>query len=328
MSKEKFVFNPNTLRYEKIRIPVGKRILLVTGYLLSTATLGFIAFFFLSSSIPSLNFKEKELKQELTQMEIKFQLLNSQLDKMNSVLENIHQRNANIQEIVFGTEPLDENVWNGGIGGHQQYNELINFNSKDLLIQTLNKADQLSRKLTLQSKELDELEKMTVEREEMLSSLPSIKPVQEDKLKRKVKYLSGFGMRMHPIHKIPKFHEGIDFTAPSGTNIQATGNGTVIRVEKRSTGYGYNVMIDHGYDYKTLYAHMSEIYVKKGQKVKKGELIGLIGDTGSSTAPHLHYEVRYKDKAVNPIQFVMDGLSPEEYDQLVKMASESNKSLD
>ncbi|GAA5219734.1 M23 family metallopeptidase [Membranihabitans marinus] len=328
MSKEKFVFNPHTLRYEKVKVPFSRKIFIALGFLLSAIVLGFATFFFLSSSIPSLNFKEKELKKELTQMEIKFKLLNSQLGKMSSVLENLHQRNSNIQEIVFGTEPLDANVWNGGIGGHQQYNELINFNSKDLLIETLNKADQLSRKLTLQSKELDDLEKKTIEREEMLNSLPSIKPVQEDKLKRKVKYLSGFGMRLHPIHKIAKMHEGIDFTAPSGTKIQATGNGTVIRVEKRSTGYGYNVMIDHGYDYKTLYAHMKEIYVKKGQKVKKGELLGLIGDTGSSTAPHLHYEVRYKDKAVNPIQFVMDGLSPEEYDQLVKMASESNKSLD
>ena len=169
---------------------------------------------------------------------------------------------------------------------------------------------------------------MTIERENLLNSTPSIKPVQQNKLARKLNYLSGYGMRIHPIYKIPKFHRGIDFTAPEGTKIQATGDGVIKRVEKKSTGYGLNVLIDHGHDYETLYAHMHEILVKEGQKVKKGEVIGLIGDTGTSTAPHLHYEVHYKGEAVNPIQYVMDGLSPEEYNQLVQKAAESNKSLD
>lgn len=328
MSKEKFVFNPHTLRYEKARTSLTLKALKAIGFLTLSLIIGFFSFYFLSSRIPGVNFKEKELKKELKQMEIKFNLVQDQLSMMNSVLENIHSRNSNIHKIVFGTEPMDNNVWNGGVGGHQQYSDLINFDSKDLIVSTLNKADRLSRKLTLQSKELDKLEDMTIEREEILHSTPSIKPVREDKLKRNLQYLSGFGMRMHPIHKIAKFHQGIDFTAPEGTKIQATGNGVISRVEKKSTGYGLSVMIDHGHDYETLYAHMKEIFVKEGQKVEKGELIGLIGDTGTSTAPHLHYEVRYKGEPVNPVQYVMDGLTPEEYAKLIKLASESNKSLD
>jgi len=328
MNKEKFVFNPDTLQYDKVKQSPTKTILKALAFLVISSVTGFFGFIILSKHIPELNLKEQELKRELEQMKVKYNLLNDRMTTFNDVLENIHLRNSNIHQIVFGTKPMDDNIWEGGIGGHRQYNELINFETKDLLINTLNKADAISRKMNLQAMELDKLEEMTIEREKMLHSTPSIKPVQETHLARDIKYLSGFGMRMHPIYKIPRFHNGIDFSAPEGTKIQATGDGIVKKVEKKSTGYGLNIKIDHGYGYETLYAHLNEILVKEGQKVKKGEVIGLIGDTGSSTAPHLHYEVHYQNKAVNPIQYVMDGLTPEEYDALVKMASESNKSLD
>jgi len=328
MNKDKFVFNPDTLQYDKVTHSPSKTILKALAFLVISTITGFLGFTYLSKHVPELNLKEQELSRELEQMKVKFNLVNERLDILNNVLENIHERNSNIHQIVFGTKPIDDNIWNGGIGGHRQYNELINFETKSLLVNTLNKADAISRKLNLQTMELDKLEEMTMEREKMLHSTPSIKPVQETHLARDIKYLSGFGMRVHPIYKIPRFHSGIDFSAPEGTKIQATGDGVVKQVEKKSTGYGLNIMIDHGYGYETRYAHMNEILVKEGQKVKKGEVIGLIGDTGSSTAPHLHYEVHYNGKPVNPIQYVMDGLTPEEYDALVKMASESNKSLD
>lgn len=328
MNKDKFVFNPDTLQYDKVKHSPSKTILKALAFLVISAVTGFFSFTYLSKHVPELNLKEQELNRELEQMKVKFNLVSERLDILNNVLEDIHERNSNIHQIVFGTKPMDDNIWNGGIGGHRQYNELINFETKGLLVNTLNKADAISRKLNLQTLELDKLEEMTIEREKMLHSTPSIKPVQQTHLARDIKYLSGFGMRMHPIYKIPRFHSGIDFSAPEGTKIQATGDGVVKHVEKKSTGYGLNIMIDHGYGYETRYAHMNEILVKEGQKVTKGEVIGLIGDTGSSTAPHLHYEVHYKGKPVNPIQYVMDGLSPDEYDALVKMASESNKSLD
>ncbi len=328
MNREKFVFNPETLQFDKVKKSTSKTLLKVCAFLLFAGFTGYFSFNYIGSFIPELNLEEQRLNEELEQMKIKFNMVNERMTTLNSVLENIHHRNSNIHEILFGTKPMDDNVWNGGIGGHRQYDELIDYDTKDLLVSTLNNVDALSRKLSLQSIALDKLEKMTIERENILNSTPSIKPVQENKLARDLTYLSGFGMRIHPIYKIPKFHKGIDFTAPEGTKIQATGDGVVELVEKKSTGYGLNVTINHGHGYETRYAHMHEILVKEGQKVKKGEVIGLIGDTGTSTAPHLHYEVHYNGKAVNPIQYVMDGLTPTEYSQLVKMAAESNKSLD
>jgi len=156
----------------------------------------------------------------------------------------------------------------------------------------------------------------------------TIKPVQEDKLKRKLRHMSGYGIRIHPVHKVNKFHKGIDFTAPKGTAIQATGNGVVKRVQKKKFGYGNNIIIDHGFGYTTLYAHMAELHVKRGDKVTKGQKIGTIGNTGTSTAPHLHYEVRINDRPVNPIDYCMDGLSPEEYKELVQRAATENQSFD
>ena len=175
---------------------------------------------------------------------------------------------------------------------------------------------------------LDTLSQIAHIHEDRLASIPSIKPIQEDKLKRKVRHLSGYGMRIHPVHKVKKMHKGIDFTAPKGTAIQATGNGVVKKVEKKRTGYGTSILIDHGYGFSTLYGHLNEVSVKKGQQVKKGEVIGKVGSTGTSTAPHCHYEVRINDVAVNPIDYCLDGLSPEEYQLLVRMAHEENHSFD
>ena len=182
--------------------------------------------------------------------------------------------------------------------------------------------------MVMQSKSLDTIVNMAREKEKMLASIPSMKPVRSDKLARKVRLLSGFGRRIHPIYKVPKMHYGIDFTAPRGTPIQATGDGVVVKVENKRTGYGRNVVIDHGYGYKTLYAHMQDVHVKKGQKVIRGQQIGTVGNSGSSTAPHCHYEVMLKGEKVNPIHYVMDGLSPDQYQELVKASEMSNQSFD
>ena len=168
---------------------------------------------------------------------------------------------------------------------------------------------------------------MAEDKEKMLASIPSIKPVRSDKLNRGVKLLSGFGYRLHPIHKIRKMHQGIDFSAPRGTAIQATGDGVVEAVKYKKSGYGIHVIIDHGYGYKTLYGHMSKVDVQTGQKIKKGQKIGSVGSTGTSTAPHCHYEVHYKGKAVNPIDYVLDGLTPKEYQELVRLAELDNQSF-
>ena len=327
MKKEKFVYNPKTLTFEKYRKPLAARIWNFLGFIILVGTLAFGLNIIITNYFPSL--KEQSLVREMDQMKIKYSALNEQLEMMSKVLDNIQDRDANVHRMIFGIDPIDQDVWNAGVGGHNPYAELTNYkNSGDLLMGTLQKADQLARQLTLQSRSLDSLEFVAGEKEAYFNAIPSIKPVRSDQLKRKIKYLSGFGMRLHPIHKIPKMHEGLDFTAPKGTPIQATGDGIVIRARKDKSGYGNNILIDHGYGYTSLYAHMKDMDVTVGNHVKKGQKIGTIGNTGTSTAPHLHYEIRYKDKAINPIHYCMDGLTPEEYEEMVHLASEANKSFD
>jgi len=193
--------------------------------------------------------------------------------------------------------------------------------------EALGKIDILSRQLALQSKSLDTIQDLARNQEKMLASMPSIKPVREDKLQKSIGTLSGFGYRIHPVFKFKKFHSGLDFPARVGTPIQATGDGVVVETGWHQ-GYGNCVKISHGFGYETLYAHMNKITVRKGEKVKKGNRIGEVGDTGLSTAPHLHYEVHYKGNPVNPINFCMDKLTPQEYQQLVAAANVANQSLD
>ena len=273
--------------------------------------------------------KEIAMEKELNTMQYQFSSISSDFDNMARQLEDLQTTDAEVHRIIFGIDPIDESVWDGGIGGHEenQYYSTID-NSETFITDTRKKIERLQYKLGIQKNSLDTIFNLAKQREEKLLSIPSIKPVQETKLKRQMRYLSGFGIRIHPVHKVKKFHKGIDFTAPRGTAIQATGNGKVVRVEKKKKGYGKNVIIDHGFGYTTLYAHMSEVLVEVGQKVTKGEKIGTVGSTGTSTAPHLHYEVRINDKPVNPIDYCMDGLSPEEYKELVLRASQINQSFD
>ena len=327
MSKEKFVYNPKSLTFEKYKASPIRRSFQITGFLLALglATVG--AVYIVLEYYPSP--REQSLMREIDQMKIKYASVDEQLGMMSKVLENIQDRDANVHRTIFGMEPINEDVWSAGVGGHKRYSELTHYkNSGDLLIGTLEKADKLGRQMTIQSRSLDSLEFIASEKEKYLNAIPSIKPVREDKLKRNIKYLSGYGMRIHPIHKIPRMHHGLDFTAPKGTIVRATGDGKIVKVKRAKSGYGKNIMIDHGYGYKTLYAHLNEINVKVGQNIKKGEKIGTVGNTGTSTAPHLHYEVQFKGKTINPIHYCMDGLTPQEYEEMVKMASEANKSFD
>lgn len=327
MKREKYVYNQQTLQYEILRLsPMEKltRFLKWTAIVIvcSVAIFG-IAYKYFPTP------KEQSLKRENQQMVYHFDNLKSDFGKIAEDLESLHKKDADVHRMIFGLDPIDESVWNGGVGGHNKYAMLNNFtNTGEMITESLDDVDQLERKIALQRESLDMLFEMAAAKEKKLASIPSIKPVVEDKLKRNIKSLSGYGIRLHPVHKVKKFHKGIDFTAPRGTAIQATGNGKVIRVEKKKRGYGQNVIIDHGYGYTTLYAHMHLISVKEGEVVTKGQKIGEIGSTGTSTAPHLHYEVRIDGKAVNPIDYCLDGLSPTEYKELVSKASEENQSFD
>lgn len=324
MRKEKFIYNTQTLRYEKVTEPLQTKLLRLFGFVCAAVFTAFIFTLISHKIFPSP--KEEALLRELDQMKAQYGEISRDMERMENVLLNIQERDAMAHRMIFGMDPIDKDVWEMGIGGHDRYADFRQFKHSGEVMADINQqADKLNKQLVLQSQSLDTIMHLAEEKEKMLAAMPTIRPVLT---KKKLNVLSGFGMRIHPIFKIPKMHAGIDFTAPSGTPIQATGDGKIDRIERKRTGYGHNVVINHGYGYKTLYAHMSKINVKVGQKVKKGQVIGLVGSTGTSTAPHCHYEVLYKGKKVNPIHYCMDGLNPEEYKELVEAAANSNQSFD
>ncbi len=327
MKNEKYVYNPITLRYEKVEVPLKNRILKTSAYTMAVVVTGFLFYMGIDQLIVSP--QEKIQKRVIDDMSLHLAEQTKFIDKLSVEIDDLQEKDANVHRIIFGMEPIDEAIWNGGIGGDNPYRFLENSSEvTEQLDSYLSKANKLERKVELQKRSLDTLHHLASEREIRLASIPSIKPVREDKLKRKLGALSGYGIRLHPVHKVKKHHAGIDFTAPRGTEIIATGNGKVVRVENKKNGYGKNVLIDHGYGFSTLYAHMYSLDVKKGDVVTKGQKLGTVGSTGTSTAPHLHYEVRVNGKAINPIDYVLDGLTPTEYQELVDKASIANQSFD
>lgn len=327
MRKEKFIYNTQTLRYEKVEESWGTRLLRIFGFVCAAVFTAFVFTLISHRYFPSP--KEKALIKEIDQLKVELRNASGSIELMSDVLKNIQERDAYAHRMIFGVDPIDESVWEGGVGGHDKYEKFRQFRrSGEMMASIQGRIDKLKWQMNLQSLSLDTITMLAKEKETMLAAMPSIKPVRSDKLARNVRLLSGFGRRIHPVYKVPKMHYGIDFTAPTGTAIQATGDGVVVRVENKRTGYGKNVVIDHGYGYKTLYAHMSRVDVKKGQKVTRGQQIGKVGSTGTSTAPHCHYEVHFKGKKVNPIHYCMDGLSPGEYQELVAAAETSNQSFD
>lgn len=327
MSQQKYVYNTQTLQFERHRPSVKQIVLRASGYLFAILFTGFIIFILADITFPSP--KEKAMKRELEHMEYQYVLMTDQVNRMTQNLENVQMRDAELHRFILGMDPIDESVWEAGIGGADRYKDIALYPSTaELLVSSKMKIDEITRKLSIQLESLKEIEYMAQDREKMLASIPSIKPVREDLLARNVKALSGFGIRLHPVHKVKRLHAGIDFTAPIGSAIQSTGDGKVISVKSSRIGYGNSVIIDHGYGYTSLYGHMSKILVNVGDEVKKGQKIGAVGNTGTSTAPHLHYEVRVKGNPVDPIIYVMDDLSPSEYQELVERAAIENQSFD
>ncbi|MBK8669029.1 MAG: M23 family metallopeptidase [Saprospiraceae bacterium] len=327
MKNVKYVYNEHTLQYEEhkqTRKEKFRKSLYFSSAVVSTAVLMFVMAY---QYFPTP--KEKVMQKEKEQLEFYLTQLNDEYHTLSQKIESLHEKDTEINRMILGANPIDEDIWNGGTGGHDKYAFLENFKETGKMIKSnLKRVDELKHKIEIQKNSLDSLYRVAVTKEKKLASIPSIKPVKETALKKDVKFLSGFGMRIHPIHKLRRFHKGLDFTAPQGTDIQATGNGRVVSINKTGSGYGKHVMIDHGYGYKTLYAHMHSISIKEGEIVKKGQKIGIVGSTGSSTGAHLHYEVWLNGIAINPIDFCLDGLSAREYQDLVKRASTDNQSLD
>jgi len=327
MKNVKYVYNEHSLTYEKHKLSSKEKLkksLYFVSAVMLTAVIMFIAAY---QYFPTP--KEQVLAKEKEQMEFYLSTLTDEYIDLSQRLESLHVKDNEINRMILGGKPINDEFWNGGVGGHDKYKFLENYKETGkMLAENLRRVDLLKIKIDIQKNSLDSLYKVAVTKESKIASIPSIKPVRETALRKNVKFLSGFGTRIHPIHKLRRFHKGIDFTAPQGTDIQATGDGKVLSINKAGSGYGKHVLIDHGFGYKTLYAHMHTIAIKVGAIVKKGQKIGLVGSTGQSTGAHLHYEVWLNGVAINPIDYCLDGLSPKEYQELVKRASVDNQSLD
>ena len=323
MGKTKYTFNTRTLTYEEHKLTFGQKLLKFLFFLFASLAFAmviiFISYTFLESP------KERMLEREISQYKLQFHIMNDRLNQMQKLMDELADRDDNIYRVIFEAEPIPKSIRKAGYGGIDRYAKLEGYQNSELLIETAKKLDKIASQVYVQSKSFDEVYKLALDKEKMLASIPAIQPVSNKELKR----LSSFyGYRPDPIYKVRKFHRGVDFSAPQGTPVYVTGDGVVKKVKRSRRGYGNTIEIDHGYGYSTFYAHLKEFKVKKGQKVKRGELIATVGNTGKSTAPHLHYEVRKNGHTVNPIYYFFNDLSPEEFETIIDRSKIPSQSLD
>ena len=318
----KFKYNPETLSYDKIETGTKYYLSRFFSYTVYGALMGvlfFLAYVYLIDSP-----RETKLERENARLLAQYEIMSKNIEQVQIVLDDIQQRDENVYRVIYQADSIPNSVRKAGFGGVNRYSHLENMENAELVINTARKLDIVAKQLYVQSNSFDEIIDLAKRNEEMIRSVPAIMPVSNKDLRRTA---SGFGMRIHPVYKIQKFHYGMDFTAPTGTDIYVTGDGVIEKVAKDS-GYGNHIIVNHGFGYKTLYAHMDKFSVKPGQKVKRGDIIGTVGNTGTSTAPHLHYEVRIKDKPVNPAHYYFQDLTDEQYEEMIHISSNSNQTFD
>lgn len=323
MSKVKFQFDKRTLTYRKVEVGTKQIFFRVLGYVATAAVFAVAVIVLFTTFFDSP--KEKQLKREIAALELQYKVLDQRMARVDQVLAELQEKDDDIYRVIFEAEPIPSSVRAAGFGGVNRYKELEQLASADIVVNTTKRLDMLTKQLVVQSRSFDEVIELAKNKEAMLASIPAIQPVSNKKLRR---VASGFNYRIHPIYKVRHFHTGIDFSAPRGTEIYATGDATVKEVIRKKRGYGNHVILDHGFGYETLYAHMSGFNVKKGDKVKRGDVIGYVGSTGTSTAPHCHYEVIKNGEKINPMNFFFNDLTPEEYEKIIELSSQSNQSFD
>jgi len=322
MAKVKYYYDSETLSYRKVTRKKGRTITFSFLFLSAAALFGFFSYVLVSSYVDSP--KEKALKRENENLKLNYTYLNERVNLAEKVMQNLADRDENIYRVHFEANPVSEAQRKAGFGGINRYKNLEGSENSELIIASTKNIDKLTKEIEVQSRSLDEIEKLAANKEELLKAIPAIQPVQNKDLKRMA---SGYGMRMHPILKYRKMHHGMDFTAPKNTPIYATGDGKVIKAS-RASGFGKVVYIDHGFGYVTKYGHMNKFNTRKGKKVKRGDIIGYVGNTGLSSGPHLHYEVHKNGRPINPVNFYHGDLTPEEYEIMLEKASQENQSLD
>lgn len=323
--KVKYYFDTESLAYRKIKPKLSKKLGYIGLFVLASALFGFLCFVVLLNTPYFETPKDRLQAREIETMKLRYAILNKKMEQIDEVLEDIEERDNNIYRAYFNTSAIPTEQRKAGFGGVNRYKELEGFNNSDLVINTSKKVDIISKQLAIQSKSLDEILALAKQKNKLLSAIPAIQPVKNEQMKRMA---SGYGYRSDPFTKARKMHQGMDFTAPTGTPIFATGDGVVRRADNTASGYGNHIVIQHGYGYETLYGHLSKYKVKAGQRVKRGDIIGYIGSTGRSEAPHLHYEVHKDGKPVNPINFYYGNISAAEYTIISKLANQENQSLD
>jgi murein DD-endopeptidase MepM/ murein hydrolase activator NlpD len=325
MSKVKYYYDSETLSYRKIVPKRGRKLGIFLLSLLGTVLSGFLLLL-VYINLPNVQTpKERELKRELAQMELQFELLNKKMNQAETVLEQVADRDNNLYRVYFEANPIPEEQRKAGFGGINRYKDLEGFDNSKLIINTSKRLDILTKQIVVQSKSLDEIAQLAADKEKLLEAIPAIQPVNNKNLTRMA---SGYGYRTDPFTKARKFHWGMDFTSPRGTPVYASGNGVVLRADNSAAGYGRHIRIDHGFGYESLYAHLYKYNVRPGQRVKRGDLIGFVGSTGRSEAPHLHYEIFKDGERINPINFYYGNLTPEEFAKMLLKAQQENQSLD
>lgn len=325
MKKVKYYYDPETLSYKRIRSKKRTKFRNILLFLVASALFGSLTMFTMLNTRFFYTPREVSLKREIKQYETNFRILNKKMEQMEEVLANIQERDNNMYRLYFEATPIPDEQRKSGFGGVNRYEHLENFENSKLIIRTTQRLEVLQKQLVVQSKSLDEIASLSREKEKLLASIPAIQPVDNKNLTRMA---SGFGWRNDPFTKARKFHNGMDFTAPQGTPVYASGDGVVVRADNASSGYGNHIRINHGYGYVSLYAHLHSYKVKVGQKVKRGDLIGTVGSTGRSQAPHLHYEIIKDGQHINPIHFYYGNLTPDEYAEMLRVSTQENQSLD
>ena len=322
MAKKKYKINPETLAMEQVEHGFRYWIRQTGIYILAGIVIGILFLYLFLTFFPSP--REKQLLREKASLESQLEVLNSQVDQMQVVMTDLQQRDDNLYRVLFGAEPIPLSVRQGAQRKIDYYEQLAQMTNSELAADLSLKVDLLEKEIYVQAKSYDEVAQMAKEQEIRMENIPAIQPVMNKDLKR---VASGYGMRIDPVYHVRKFHQGMDFTAPTGTEVFATGNAKVDFAGWKQ-GYGNTVILDHGYGYKTLYAHLYKILVRKGQKVRRSDIIALVGNTGKSTGPHLHYEVRLNNKPVDPRNYYFYDLSPEEYDQMIQLSNNFGQMLD
>ena len=321
-TKKKYKINPDTLVLEQVEHGLRYWLRQTGIYIFGGIVLGVIFLYLFLVFFPSP--REKQLLREKEALEAQLTHLHQQVDQMQIVMTDLQQRDDNLYRVLFGAEPIPMSIRQGTQRKIAYYEELANMTNSQLSADLALKVDVLEKEMYVQAKSYDDILEMAKNQEIRMENIPAIQPVMNKDLKR---VASGYGMRIDPVYHVRKFHQGMDFTAPTGTEVFATGNARVAFAGWKQ-GYGNTVILDHGFGYQTLYAHLYKSLVRKGQKVRRYDVIALVGNTGKSTGPHLHYEVRLNDRPVDPRNYYFYDLSPEEYDQMIQLSNNFGQMLD